>query len=926
MKKLFLLVLILILLSSFGYADISTSDVISYYKADTNGSYPDAHSSNNGSAIGDPTFTTSGKIVNAYIYDGNDYHDIPESIVNGVGQDGDIVFVGWFYPTTTGKAFLGYGIDSTNYGFCNVQADNTIRCINKISNSWQTATVTTNTVTQNSWNFIAIRYHGTNIDMQINSNLETNMTNGANNRITEWTSINSLGIGAAGVTGGVQGDWVGNIDEPAFYTDLTTTKINDLYNSDNGSQYPFSVDILNITELLLISPSPDQNLTLSGIIGNTTDTTPSFQLKTNIAATSFDINGTTACTNNSETRTIWTCTHSTVLSVGMHNITMNGTDGTTNVNITREINVSSVPSISINLSLSDFTKNITAELGSKILIDADIDTGYIVCVDINHTTYGTNYSCAVNTTIFNLSMDYFNELQYTREVCYQEFANLSYDCGAVSYTGGNPYLVIDVGASNIVNGSNSYDGNYSTFAYQTGISDPGFIYINYTKPTDALRNSLFQIKTGTTFQNYTIPEACFLNSPLQFRVGIFLNTLYNGQTVNATQISCNPTTGPSKIISTILGTYDFYDEAMYWYLSDDSLTIPVNTTINLTSHQYAEVLNLSLYLTALDDNDTYPSNVKIYINDTLSNNIGDVVGTLVEFEDSSTSMNVTFTDEETPLIGYFKLPKNTDVQTATFNITGYNYTYLQVEPDNRTVDDNNNQDIYLYTYYEKKNRTIVNWEYSLGTVTNYTPSSACINASNDWMLFSFKGIDGSSTSTVEAKCNGVNIATDNGADGYYSKSDTSFAHGRDTIKDGDYTTFGCPVQIGFGNVFWARQWVRSGASINCEDLNIATVYDSQVWWESFTLDPWIQIGELDGVNEWDYTGLYSDEEEINDFSTQLETYLFNCVADEHGYCNVPVYVYSNIGGIIQINNINIDYTVDIMISLIIVMMKQLSQS
>lgn len=82
--------------------------LISYWKADTNGSFPDAHGSNNGTING-ATYTASGKINGAYSYGGDgDYIDLNSSTIMDVDTTEAKTFAFWVYPDTA---------TSTTYGF-----------------------------------------------------------------------------------------------------------------------------------------------------------------------------------------------------------------------------------------------------------------------------------------------------------------------------------------------------------------------------------------------------------------------------------------------------------------------------------------------------------------------------------------------------------------------------------------------------------------------------------------------------------------------------------------------------------------------------------------------------------------------------------------------------------------------------------------
>lgn len=77
-----------------------SSGLISYWKADTNGSFPDAHGSNDGTING-ASYTASGKINGAYSYGGDgDYINLNSSTIMDVDTAESKSFAFWVYPAT----------------------------------------------------------------------------------------------------------------------------------------------------------------------------------------------------------------------------------------------------------------------------------------------------------------------------------------------------------------------------------------------------------------------------------------------------------------------------------------------------------------------------------------------------------------------------------------------------------------------------------------------------------------------------------------------------------------------------------------------------------------------------------------------------------------------------------------------------------
>ena len=77
---------------------------------------------------------------------------------------------------------------------------------------------------------------------------------------------------------------------------------------------------------------------------------------------------------------------------------------------------------------------------------------------------------------------------------------------------------------------------------------------------------------------------------------------------------------------------------------------------------YDEVEDIKINITGIEHGGTYPFNVKIFINNTLSNYISGLLlataSTVEEFNNSNTTQNNTFTGVTTETVGYFRVPKS----------------------------------------------------------------------------------------------------------------------------------------------------------------------------------------------------------------------------------------------------------------------------
>lgn len=96
-----------------------------------------------------------------------------------------------------------------------------------------------------------------------------------------------------------------------------------------------------------------------------------------------------------------------------------------------------------------------------------------------------------------------------------------------------------------------------------------------------------------------------------------------------------------------------------------------------------------------------------------------------------------------------------------------------------------------------------------------------------------------------------------------------------------------------------------------DDVESMGYYEGKLtlWDEESPYDPYLEIGELDGDREWNYTGLLESTENSGDFVAEIEAYLTDCTLDSDGVCQVPIYLKSyDIGGI-NLTNLEINFTI-----------------
>lgn len=323
-----------------------------------------------------------------------------------------------------------------------------------------------------------------------------------------------------------------------------------------------------------------------------------------------------------------------------------------------------------------------------------------------------------------------------------------------------------------------------------------------------------------------------------------------------------------------------------------------NNTLWIRGHQYDEIKNVSLNVTGFLINNTFPTNVKIYVNNTLSNNLGRIYSgniALAELNDSSTTKNLTFTRAETKTI-YLKIPKNAQISSAHMNISGLGYSECYQESANTTNQTNIDGNCYLnysgaytfndYTFSYRTNDGEWN-TYGYATPTNIgniTINYTKPNTNTPGATWKFKRGTGIITDTT--------IPTD-----CLNYSDNKTVQLRISTNSGAspiYTDLLCY------NGTWKQLQHYTTYSVY--------VYEESMNWSSlsYPLNPFLTIF---GDNKWNYSGNFNvTNNKTTNLNDSIMDILGVCSADSYGYCTIPLYFTSGTAGIIQISSIQINYS------------------
>ncbi len=256
-----------------------------------------------------------------------------------------------------------------------------------------------------------------------------------------------------------------------------------------------------------------------------------------------------------------TMTNYTVNNVAVGNHWWNVTcwDDAMNTNISATFNLSIYAVDNLYPTFSNYWDNNASLVGSGVArFNVTVtNTNGTVFLEINNT----NYTATAN---------------YPTYLCYQETANQSSvgdgNCG-LNYGG-------SYGSSGTwYNLNNTYDGNWSSLGFGSAC-DSNFLYINYSKPDNALSSSFWMEKYyyGTT--NRTIPSQCFNQNVLQFRLDSYVVCEAAPSFI---QLDCFNGTG-WQLIGTDSSSNSIYEEAMIWNISNVSSPGNYNVSVSLTAN------------------------------------------------------------------------------------------------------------------------------------------------------------------------------------------------------------------------------------------------------------------------------------------------------------------------------------------------------
>jgi len=587
---------------------------------------------------------------------------------------------------------------------------------------------------------------------------------------------------------------------------------------------------------------------------------------------------------------------------------------------------------------------ITMELGSQINITTNLtDYSGGVCVDIDHPDYGNNYACGTPSANFLFNISYFrkdelNDSSTQKDLTYSG----SNDIGIEREGWNSSVCAVDCGRG--------FDEDFTTYA-KTKDASPYYTYIyeNFTIP------SWFDISEGDTATWYfrsgwetgESPTYIGCDTSGASTYSNFYSTGCQGcATTRAIPSTCldngNTLTMRTRIVKSGGGTTPWS-----WYY-DGNVTFQDfgNQTVYIKGHQYDEVEGLVINLTGHSNLGSYPTNVKIYVNNTLSNDVGLLFdGQITEtlLNDNSATKNRTYTTSQT-LTEYLRIPKTAEVSSALLSLSGYKAkdssliieddtedascdiqcTYINVcngtdytgcyysggngcslSDTSKCIDED--LDTYCYIQASQTVSCIVNaWHYENFTVP--TPVEN-IEEATVTVKYDLKGFDDRHISGIDIECNEGSGFSEGGYNIFVHRAVDS---GITTVTR-DVPSACITNAKSTGVLEFEYRLLKATGSTDV--WTYVRFYDASVTWinNSYPDNLSLEVGISDGIHEWNFTGEFNSTHSPNrttNFSSSLNSFLSVCVSDDDGYCAIPLYFVSQTAGKIEISDIEINYTND----------------
>lgn len=534
---------------------------------------------------------------------------------------------------------------------------------------------------------------------------------------------------------------------------------------------------------------------------------------------------------------------------------------------------------------------LNVELGSYVYLYANSSGVETVCLDMNDSLYGQNFACdeqEVSVTIQPLyfRINQFNDSTTSKNLSFSGLSNQTF------------YIR-----------THGYDEPTSLKFNLTG-------YINGTYPTE-LR----------IFINDSLAKE--LGSILDLSIDYFIG--YN-QTVNITFDSNSTIVGTSLYLpKNSLATYARFNLTGHAIYFED--TLPDSIAIS------GEFLDNETY--GYDDDwDTYTTaglegNALIYFN--YSKEYNAKATTLWEVKDFTGTYNLTPQAaclSQNPV--RFKVNITDNPTVALHDLTYGDYDYSNWATTDSAF---NHYPLTGPQYLRGRGVFTAYYTESTGTdLSTYSDATVSVNmyrTSSNTGLYAYLSCNGGSTWTQFA-C----IAYDSAA--FPACSDHSSGIGSYVTKSVNITSYcGAPLPSNFKVRFYGQGGL-STAEVRATELYVfgdqntdmeyscyngtyvsllnssysgldsnqyARFYEESLLWHAAPNNPWLEVGDVNGTRDRNYTGQFENYTNIsNDLTGKINEYLEDCEADELGNCELPVTLHSDSVGAIFLKNLTINYS------------------
>ncbi len=335
-----------------------------------------------------------------------------------------------------------------------------------------------------------------------------------------------------------------------------------------------------------------------------------------------------------------------------------------------------------------------------------------------------------------------------------------------------------------------------------------------------------------------------------------------------------------------------------------NLTGPANVTINVTAHQYDEVDGLQLDLYGSNYSGDIPKEVKIYVGGEYSTYVGnppalgsefeEETSSTITFSDGSTITNLTYSESGSQLV-YFKVPKRATVTSTNLDVKGYDTEYVHQGSTDAWDASMQFGPGAESDYWFRQNFKPTDTIYAIDT---YVPPSY-------WTPMLEGGVSLKKYPSPELIQHWSRTGeqtkfylttpyepTENEIVSMYMEEDLYYGTSR-TYYGLTYQLFSSPIYISYNGEFHGGM----------------TSYYLTIYSRNYLTNSTMDIGQPDGIYDWSYDGEFNETDSVGVFINRINDFLVDCEEDVDSYCLIPITVFSQSAGIIELYNLDIQYDV-----------------